>query len=438
MPHAINFAWLIRLRWGAIAGQVVTVLAVTQLLGVALPVTAVMAVIGVEAASNVLCAMLARGARPARESWLVAVMALDTLVLTALLYLSGGPFNPFSFLYLVQIALAAVVLRERWTWLLVVLAVACSAVLFAMHRPLALGGSHVDHMSFHLRGMWVAFVVAAAFIVYFLMRVTRALAARETDLQAARQLAARQEKLASLATLAAGAAHELSTPLASIALAAKELARSVGEGAPASVTEDVNLIRSQVERCREILERMAADAGESTGEGLASVTVSSLLEGALVGVRDRPPVQSEVAPSLASTSLTLPPRAVAQALRGLVKNAQDASEPDGAVRVRALVEGGALCIEVRDAGPGMPPEVLARAGEPFFTTKPPGQGMGLGLFLSRVLMQRLGGELRIESRPGEGTRACLVLPLAIAAPPIAPEGSAAPANILRIAPGTHS
>src|SRR5579883_1316271 len=431
-PHEINFAWLIRLRWGAISGQVATVLAVARLLNVRLPLLELFAVIGVEAASNVACALLARSGRPAREWWLAAAMGFDTLVLTALLYLSGGPFNPFSFLYLVQIALAAVVLRERWTWALVLLAVACSAVLFAAHRPLALDGTHAEHMSFHLRGMWVAFVVAAAFIVYFLMRVMRALAAREADLQAARQLAARQEKLASLATLAAGAAHELSTPLSTIALAAKELERHVGAGAAPSVTEDVALIRSQVERCHDILARMTEDAGEASGEGPSRVAVRELLDGARAGLGEAPPVRVALDEAAADLAVTLPRRAVAQALHGLVKNAQEAGA--GEVRVRAFVDGRRLCVEVRDEGAGMAPEVLARAGEPFFTTKPPGRGMGLGLFLTRALMQRLDGELRLASQPGRGTTATLVVPLAPPPADAAPRG----ANILRIAPGAGS
>src|SRR5690606_36216657 len=136
--------------------------------------------------------------------------------------------------------------------------------------------SHHEHMHTHLRGMWVALGVAAGFIVYFLMRVTRALAQREEELARARHLAARQEKLASLATLAAGAAHELSTPLSTIATVARELERHLQDGS-AEQREDVGLIRSQVERCRAILWQMSAEAGESAGEGLSRVTAGELL-----------------------------------------------------------------------------------------------------------------------------------------------------------------
>jgi two-component system sensor histidine kinase RegB len=408
-PHAINFSWLLQLRWWAIAGQVVTIMGVDRLMHIALPLPPLFAIIAVELTTNAACALLVRAGRPVEDWWAGTIMAIDVLLLTGLLYVAGGPFNPFSFLYLVQIALAAVILRARWTWALVVLSLFGFGVLFVASRPLPLDGlTHADHMRVHQEGMWVAFGVAASFIVYFLMRVRRSLEERERDLSQARQIAARQEKLASLATLAAGAAHELSTPLGTIALAARELERQSGS-LDAGAVEDVRLIRSQVERCRAILERMAADAGQTAGEGMVAVSVEELVAAALAGLPAEPPVRVELTAEARGHRLHLPPRAVAQALRGVVRNAQDAS-PAGVVVVRATVGTAGVRIEVADRGAGMPPDVLARAGEPFFTTKPPGRGMGLGLFLTRTLLERLGGQLELRSLPGAGTTAILSLP----------------------------
>ena len=196
-------------------------------------------------------------------------MALDVLLFSGLLYLTGGPNNPFSFLYLIPIALASITMRPAWTWMLVGLSLACSAFLFATHQPLVLG-DHSRHMSLHLRGMWVAFGVAASFIVYFLLRVRRALERHELELDAARAAAQRQERLASLATLAAGAAHELLTPLSTIAVIAGDLQRDVAQaGGAARAVEDARLVRDEVDRCRAIIERMRADAGDTAGEGFA-------------------------------------------------------------------------------------------------------------------------------------------------------------------------
>jgi two-component system sensor histidine kinase RegB len=258
-------------------------------------------------------------------------------------------------------------------------------------------------------GMWVALGVASAFVVHFLRRITGALAERDAELTAARGLAARQERLASLATMAAGAAHELSTPLGTVALAAKELEHALTKVDAPELAADARLIREQVGRCRTILEQMAQGAG-TVGESVAASTVGELLDEALAGIRDAPVVHCEVPAELARTPLRLPPRAVSQALRSLITNAQDASPPTAAVVVAVRCAAGELELAIRDRGGGMPGEILARIGEPFFTTKPPGRGMGLGLFLARAVIEAVGGTLEIDSAAGTGTEVLVVLP----------------------------
>jgi len=329
---------------------------------------------------------------------------LDIAILTALLYLTGGPPNPFSFLYLVQIALAAVLVRARWTWMLVGLSFVGFGILIVAHEPLAIPEDN------RVIGAWVALGVASAFVVYFLLRITGALAERERELTEARHLAARQERLASLATMAAGAAHELSTPLGTVALAAKELERALTkDGATSELAADAQLIREQVGRCRAILEQMAQGAG-TVGEGVAACTVADLLDEALVGIRETPRVLREHTDDVGRSPLRLPPRAVSQALRSLVTNAQDASPPNAAVVVQVVRDDDVLALSVRDRGAGMPRDVLARIGEPFFTTKAPGRGMGLGLFLARAVIEGVGGSLQIDSKAGHGTSVHVRLP----------------------------
>src|SRR6185312_1475834 len=253
---------------------------------------------------------------------------------------------------------------------------------------------------------------AASFIVYFLLRVRRDLETREAELAEAQRRVDRQERLASLATLAAGAAHELATPLGTIALAARELERHLEKvQADAASLEDVHLIRAQVDRCRAILDGMAADAGETAGEQPRDVAIAELLRAAVDGLRAEPRIDVEVG-GVDGQRVRVPPRAVAQALKSLLKNAQEASAPERAVSLRANVRERSVAIEVVDRGAGMPEAVLARAGEPFFTTKEPGRGMGLGLFLTRTLVERLGGELTLSSEAGAGTRALVLLPIA--------------------------
>ena len=409
--EAINFSWLIKLRWGAIAGQIVTIVGVLHLLGVSLRLTPLGAIIAVELVSNLACVAAARSHRPVAEWWIGGVMVLDVLLLTALLQFTGGPFNPFSFLYLVEIAVAALILRPRWTWTLVAVALIGSGALFVLPQAGFLDGmSHADHMLWHQRGMWVAFGVAATFIVYFLMRVRRDLEAREADLALASRRAHQQERMVSLATLAAGAAHELATPLGTIAVAARELERLLQRATDEGALEDVRLIRAQVDRCRAILDGMAADAGQSAGEQARALPLGELVRAALDGLSDEPRIELAL-DGLDGERLCVPPRALARAVNSLLKNAQDASPPGATVTLQARRDGQLARIEVRDRGAGMAPSVLARAGEPFFTTKAPGRGMGLGLFLTRTVVERLGGELTLTSASGEGTRAQVALPL---------------------------
>jgi two-component system sensor histidine kinase RegB len=410
----IHLAWLVQLRWGALLGQLIAILLVDLGMHFRLPLAALFVVLGVEAVSNLAFTYWSRRTLRATPALLTLPMALDVVVLTALLWLTGGPFNPFSFLYLVNIALAAVVLPARSTWSLVALSLACFGLLFVGDDwfPMALPTqlNHADQMRMHMQGMWFAFGVAAVFITYFVTRVRHSLAERENELARARSLALQSEKLASLATLATGAAHELSTPLSTIAVVAKELERSLRGSAEVSM-RDAQLIRGEVERCREILQRMAADAGQTTAPDLRAMTVKELLASAVDGLPRLHDVRLDVSSDAAESLLCGQAQATAQALRGVLKNAVQASPEAAHVEVQAKLDDGACRISVRDFGAGMSRDVLARAGEPFFTTKEPGEGMGLGLFLTRVVVERAGGRMELSSVPGQGTTAVLTLPV---------------------------
>jgi two-component system sensor histidine kinase RegB len=266
----------------------------------------------------------------------------------------------------------------------------------------------------HTQGMWIAFSVAAVFTTYFVTRVRDSLAKREAELMRARNLASRSEKLASLATLAAGAAHELSTPLSTIAVAARELERAMEHTGDYAARDDAQLIRREVRRCREILLRMAADAGQPTDCDTEPLRVCELLQRVLDGLGDSISVRVDVDETTSQCFLQAPPEATAQALRAVLKNALQASADASPVRVRARAQAGRCVLEVRDYGNGMSAEVLSRAGEPFFTTKGPADGTGLGLFLARAVVERAGGSVTLDSVPGAGTTAVLTLPAALA------------------------
>jgi two-component system sensor histidine kinase RegB len=410
-PLSVNFAWLVRLRFGAVLGQLVVIVAVSSLLGAVLPLMALGVVMALELLLNAWALVRLHGKKAIGERHVTLSVGADLLLFTALLYFSGGPANPFSFLYLIHIALAAVVLPPRTSFALVACALGSSLGLFWAHVPLP--HDHAQHQheySWHMRGMWVAFGLAACFIVYFIQRVLRELRSIEEALVASRERATRGDAVAALAMLSAGAAHELASPLSTIALASGELLRRLPEGATSAASrDDVLLIKSQVERCRAILDQLAAEAGQAHGSSFGELTWPMIVEHGASGF-DRQRLTVEAPPG--------PPRplagslgAISQALRNLLSNAFDATRPDGAVKLGISELRGELAFTVQDEGPGMSESVLSRATEPFFTTKPRGQGMGLGLFLVQSVAEQMGGRLELSSQAGRGTLAKLVLPL---------------------------
>jgi two-component system sensor histidine kinase RegB len=348
------------------------------------------------------------------EDRVLGVMLLDTALHTGVFALSGGPFNPFTALYLVNVVLAALVLTRARQWVLLGATLSGFAALFLVDEVAPATWqlpNHAELMRLHLGGMWVAFLIAAGFIVSFVQRLLKGLEHRDAQLTEARRLSAQHEKLAALTTLAAGAAHELATPLGTIAIASAELARALDAlEAPKDVRDDVSLVREQVQRCRVILQGMSARSGELAGEAVTTFSVENWLTEALDGVKDA----SRVRHVGAMDAMVRGPRlALAQGLRNLVKNALEASRDE--VVIEVTVSNERLRVSVADRGEGLSAPVVARLGEPFFTTKPVGKGMGLGVFLTRTLAEQLGGSLRFESTPGQGTRAWLELPRGVTA-----------------------
>jgi len=418
----ISLIWLARLRWLAVLGQVGALVFARQVLSAQVPVAPFLAVVLVTALSNLAVrAFLASGRTPA-AGLPGALLTLDTLSLTGLLMLSGGPSNPFSTLYLVHVTLAAVVLGARWAWILTGLAVACYASLFFWYVPIpelehmghrmpAGAGLHLNHF----QTMWVALSVSAFLTVLFVVRLAGALEKRNEEVARMRERALKAERLAVVTTLAAGAAHELGTPLGTIAVAASELERVLRESkAPdlPALVGDARLICAEVERCRADHDRIASEGGEITGEDVSPIRAGDVASDALASLPEadaRRVVFEDRAPS---ARIVAPQKALSRTLRDVLRNALEASPPGASVGLQIEAEPGSVRIMTLDEGAGISPEALGRVGEPFFSTKSPGQGLGLGLFLARGLCESLGGRLTVERRARAGTAVTLELPAA--------------------------
>jgi two-component system sensor histidine kinase RegB len=410
LAPSVALPWIAKLRDGMLAGQVALVLAADFLFHIALPLRWIAIPLALAAISNVVVHRYPQTF--SARSALGSLLAFDTVCLTGLLALSGGAANPFSLLFLVEITLSAVVLSKAWTWTLGGLSILGFASLFWAHVQIPAFEGHHDSEGFsvHLVGMWIAFAVGALLITVFIGKVSEALRRQEQEALQFHTRLAHHERLASIATLAAGAAHELGTPLATIAVASRDLEMN-GNGASGSesIADDARLIRSQVERCSQILRQMGGRSAEPAGEMPALV---SLQEVCAQVKSDLPGAQSALVQTEAEPDATalLPVGAARQALSALVKNALESSAPGQRVTLAAQAAPGVIRFIVEDAGCGMNPETLNRIAQPFFTTKGTGSGLGLGTFLARLFAERMKGSLAFESEVGVGTRTTLELP----------------------------
>ena len=425
----IAFSWLLHLRWGAVLCQVILILIAYTYLEIALPIIFISIIILFEAGSNLFFTFLT-GQKKVIPEWLFGlIMFLDIIFLTALLYYTGGPMNPFTFLYLVHIVIGAILMHAAWSWSLTVFTVLCYSSFFFVDPDVFgqlshmlpggfIGGTDIqetchpaiaeynllsDNMKLHLKGMLLAFTITAFFIVFFVGKIQKALEEHQQTLVSLEEERARSEKLSSLATLSAGAAHEFSTPLSTIAVAAGEMLHQLKKGEiNQELLDDARLIRDQVNTCKDILYQMAADAGEYMGEGLEKYRIDYLVLKIINEFSEEDQARIKVENEASDISILAPLRTMVRTVKGLIKNGLDASQATSPVILRCFHDGKFLYFQVADQGCGMDKESMARAREPFFTTKEQGKGLGLGLFLAQNVAEQFGGELSISSGKSDG------------------------------------
>lgn len=410
--QVISVRWIIRMRWLAVMGQLLAALIAQWTFDVVVPWTPVALVLLVTAVSNLLLLRAPRLVLAGLPLW------LDVFLLTLLIYFTGGPHNPFTSFYLLHIALAAMTLGLKNLWALVLTCIAGYVAIFFYHRPIMLGDMEISQgcasYSWHLQGMLIAFIITAVFIAAFVSRMHRVLIQQDADLETARIQAEKNAQFASLATLSAGVAHELGSPLATISLASSELLGDLQQGMQAETAiEDARLIHQEAQRCRTILDRLNQRNTDGLGEVPEMIHAEALWTD----------LQSIMSPAILQrvrwenlsrqASWNLPRASVSQALAILLNNAHQADLTESSIVLRCEHDDQALSVVVLDHGAEPPAHVLERAADPFFTTKEPGAGMGLGLFLVKSLSLRLGGEFQLSRTTQAQTKAQLRLPSVI-------------------------
>lgn len=406
-----NLRLLIALRWVAVAGQVFAIAVVQLWLHISLPLTEMAAVIVLLMGLNLVSIRRCTCARPVSDVELCAELLADVAALTIQLYLSGGATNPFISLYLLQVILGAVLLSPRATWVIVGVTSTCFVALMKFHQPLALPGAglHQPAMDLHTLGMFLCFLLASALVVLFVTRINQNLRRRDARLAELRQHAAEEEHVLRMGLLASGAAHELGTPLSTLAVILNDWRHMPQFRDDAELTEELDEMQAALARCKTIVSHILLAAGETRGEKARRTTLAAFLDDMVGRWSDsRRPTALDYRNGVDTRVEIASDSVIEQALFNVFDNALEAAR--GRVAITAGLEGDDLVVRVTDDGPGFSPAALAHFGTPYQSSKA-GPGRGLGLFLAVNVLRKLGGAIAAGNRPEGGARVELRLPV---------------------------
>ncbi len=412
LPGHNQLRRLVALRSMAVAAQLLTLAAVWRVLKLELNWQPMLLTIAALAAVNLYSWHRLRSGKPVPNTELFAQLCVDVLALSILLYYSGGSTNPFVSLYLLPLVIAAATLPGRYTWGMAALTSACYSVLMVYYIPLPHNHQHDGASAFnaHVVGMWLGFVFSTVVVAYFVVQMAQAVRNRDEMLARVREEILRNERIVALGTQAAGAAHELGTPLSTMAVVIGELQHETD--AQPGWRDALAILNEQVRGCKRILDKILANAQVS---GAASLQPADRLMAEVLDewqlLRPAVPYQYHVdgaqpAP-LVSVDATL--RA---ALMNLLNNAADAAPASATpqtIEIRSHWNAASFTLEIHDHGKGLSEEAELKAGSAFFTTKT--EGHGLGLFLANATLERMGGSVRLFNREQGGATTEIILPI---------------------------
>ncbi|MBL79830.1 MAG: histidine kinase [Nitrosomonadaceae bacterium] len=346
---------------------------------------------------------------PVSDKEIFLQILIDVAALTILLFFTGGSTNPFISLYLLPLTITAAALPWTYTWVMATITIGCYSLLLFYHIPLP--HNHNEHMSefnLHVSGMWLAFVLSTVLIAWFVVKMGSSIRERDKALSQAREQALRGEQLIALGTMAAGAAHELGTPLATMAVVSKEIQNEHTENP--ELQKSVRILRDQIIQCKHTLTQLLADAGQSRIEDASGQTVDLFLQELFDKWKlMRPTVKFTYtcngffpSPQIINT------QPLGQSILNLLNNAADASIED--IEINSNWNKNELYLEILDSGKGLSDEDLHQAGQNFFASKKE-HGFGIGLFLANANIERYGGKIRLTNRENGGACTQVILPL---------------------------
>ena len=392
----ISLRTLILIRWVAIGGQALTLLIVHYGLGFGLPILPALAVVASSALLNLVLIVLRQWAARLGARDAALYLGYDILQLAVLLYLTGGLQNPFAILILAPVTVAATILSRRAVIALSVLAIAAISVLALRHLPLPWRNEPLVFPPELVLGIWIALVLATVFIGAYTWSIAQG-ARRLRDAMAATQLAlAREQRVSAVGALAAAAAHELGSPLATIAVVAKELARELPEDSPHA--EDAALLLSQSERCRRILAELSQHPEEDGGSPYTRLPISALVDAAAAPYRDQGVrlILATAGEPTGEEPLVIRSPEIMHGLNNLVQNSVQFAARE--ISITIFWDATQVTVEIDDDGPGFPLHLLGRLGEPYLSTRAGvTDHMGLGIFIAQSLLERSGARLAFDN-----------------------------------------
>ena len=387
---------ILRLRWLAALGQLTAIFVVARGLEFDVPVIACVAIVGISALLNLALQIAFNPMQRLEPVYAAALLALNIVELAALLFFTGGLQNPFSFLFLGPVLISATVLPIRLTVAIGLLAVACASALVFFHLPLPWDSDDPLVLPpIYLLGVWLSIVLAIGVTSLYAFQATEEARKLSDALAATELVLAREQHLTQLDGLAAAAAHELGTPLATIFLISRELEKTVKEP---NFAADLKTLREQTQRCRDILSKITQLS--STGAPFDRMKLSELIEEVVAPHRDfGVDIKVRIAVAIAAEPVGSRNPAILYGVGNIVENAVDFARTT--VEVNAWWNKDTIELVISDDGPGIPPDILNRIGEPYLSrrrSKDEGGGLGLGVFIARTLLERTGAKVSFTNR----------------------------------------
>ncbi len=432
-----NLKWLFILRNLMIFCEVILILLTIHGLGIRLPEQQLWLVVLSAGAVNVYTSMRMQSDEVVSELEIFSQICIDVFAITALLYLTGGASNPITWVFLLPVIITAIMLPQAYAWYMVIMTTSLYTMLIAFNVPLPSVEPHIpdpsmlmtnmenyqmlQHMhemndksyfSLHMFGMWFGFVFSAGLVGFFVVELARTLRVQERSLSKARENALRDERVVALGTLAASAAHDMGTPLGTIAIVSHELEQDYPSHRYPELFDKMRIIQDQLTRCKEALSVMSASAGEMRAESGGVIGLIDYLEDVIRQWRTHMPgvkLNYFIEPDVAVDAKIIAELTLTHSLINILNNAGEASPSELGIELHARWDLDFITIKIRDFGPGFPQDIVESGGKQPVVSKK--RGLGVGLFLTYSTISRLGGVIKLFNGESGGAVVEITLPL---------------------------